>query len=461
VKKLITTLLALTMVTGMLTGCGVTTASSTTDTKVASAASSTADSAVASSEAAHTPVTLRVQWWGGDDRHQATLKAIEAFQKKYNWITIKAEYGGWDGHKDKVTTQISGGTAADVLQINYDWLSTFSKDGTGFWDLEKLKDVIDLSNWDEATLNFGKSNGVLNAIAVSNTGRSLFYNKTTYDKLGVAIPNSWDSLIEAGKQFKAKDPTKYPFDLDTGSGFTGLYMALVYEQQKTGKVFLSQDGKLGMSVDELKDALDFYKKLEDNHVIRDQKQRMNDSGEDALYQTAKFIDGSVAGVLEWGSSIGKFEKVLVENKNKQELVLGDLPIMKDAKINGWFMKPSLLFAINGKTKYPQESALFLNWLLNDPESSKLLGTSRGIPSSKAALNALQGTDAIKGIAFTSTEQIANSNPTLVSPYMENQALKDAYKIAIESLSYGNATSQQSAQTLYDSLNSALAEITAK
>jgi len=459
-KKFIATILALTLSASMLTGCAGNSTAPAKETANSAAAASAA-TATASSGIDQTPVTLRVQWWGGDDRHAATLKAIEAFHKKYSWITIQPEYGGWDGHKDKVATQISGGTAADVLQVNYDWLSTFSKDGTGFYDLEKLKDIIDLSNWDDATLNFGKSNGVLNAIAVSNTGRSLFYNKTTFDKLGVAIPNSWESLIEAGKQFKAKDPTKYPFDLDTGTGFPGLYMAIVYEQQKTGKEFLSQDGKLGMTAAELKDALDFYKTLEDNHVIRNQKTRMNDSGETPLNETSKFIDGSVAGVLEWSSSIGKYEKVLTENKNKQELVLGDLPMLKDAKISGWYMKPSLLFAINGKTKYPQQSALFLNWLLNDPESSKLLGTTRGIPSGKAALAALQGTKALKGITYQATQQIANCKPTLVSPYMENSTLKDAYKIAVESVSYGTATTEKSAQTLYDTMNSALEELTAK
>ncbi len=449
-RKVIATILALTMSVGIFAGCS---------SPAGSSSSPSSSQASAQSEGEDkTPVTLRVQWWGGDDRHQATLKAIDAFQKKYPWITIKAEYGGWDGHKDKVTTQISGGTAADVLQVNYDWIATFSKDGKGFYDLEKLKDKIDLSNWDDTSLKFGKSNGVLNAIPVSNTGRSLFYNKTTYDKLGVAIPTSWDTLIEAGKQFKAKDASKYPFDLDTGTGFTGLYLAVVYQQQKTGKEFLTQDGKLAMSAEELKDALDFYKSLEDNHVIRTQKQRMNDGGETALYQTAKFIDGSVAGVLEWSSSVGKFSDVLTKNKNKQELVLGELPMLKDAKMTGWFVKPSLLFAINGKTKYPQQSALFLNWLLNDAESAKILGSTRGIPSSKAALAALQGTKDLEGLSYKATQQIANAKPSVVSPYMENTTLNKLYKTAIESVSYGKADTTQAAQTLYDKMNSALKDI---
>lgn len=38
--------------------------------------------------------TLRFSWWGGDDRHEATLKAIELWNKKYPDIKIEPEYGG-------------------------------------------------------------------------------------------------------------------------------------------------------------------------------------------------------------------------------------------------------------------------------------------------------------------------------------------------------------------------------
>ncbi|MGB4589824.1 MAG: ABC transporter substrate-binding protein, partial [Clostridiaceae bacterium] len=307
-------------------------------------------------------------------------------------------------------------------------------------------------------LKFGEINGVLNAIAVSVTGRSAFYNKTTYDALGVAIPKTWDELIAAGKAFEAKDPSKYAFDLDTGSGFTGLYMALAYEAQKTGKEFITADGKLGFSEAEILDAFNFYLSLEKNHVIRTQKDRMNDSGEDALYQTEKFINGSVAGVLEWSSSIGKFEKVLTENPTPQELVLGELLVMDGAKNSGWMQKPSLLFAINGKTEHPVESAIFLDWLLNDAESSKLLGSSRGIPSSKSALAALEGTPALKGLAFNATKQIADSKPLLISPYLENSSLKEVYKVAIEDISYGSKTPEDAAKYFVEQVTKILTEI---
>ena len=403
-------------------------------------------------------VTLRFEWWGGDDRHKATNDAIKKFEEKYPYITIKAEYGGFDGMQEKVNTQKAGHTLPDVVQINYDWLASLSKDGKGFYDLNSLKDIIDLSQWDQGTLKSGTRNNILNAIAVSTTGRSAFYNKTTFDKVGVSIPKTWDDLTAAGKKFESYNKSYYPTDLDTGSGFTSFFAVMAYEQQKTGKEFLSQDGKIGFSVDEFKDALDFYQTLEKNHVTRTQKQIQNDAGSTPLYQTDQFISGKVAGMFEWSSSVGKFDKVLKDKKEK--LVLGDFPILSNAKNSGWFVKPSLLIAISGETKYPKQSALFLNWLLNDPEASKILGTTRGIPSSKAAIEALEKSNSKleKDLAYQAAEQINKCNPILESPYMDNSEIKKAYIAAIQSVSYGTADTKKAAQTLYDSMNSTLEDI---
>ncbi|HRR78133.1 MAG TPA: extracellular solute-binding protein, partial [Ruminococcus sp.] len=63
---------------------------------------------------------------GGDDRHEATLNAIKLWEERHPEITIIPEYGGWDGWTEKVTSQLSGGTEPDIMQINYDWLITMS-----------------------------------------------------------------------------------------------------------------------------------------------------------------------------------------------------------------------------------------------------------------------------------------------------------------------------------------------
>ena len=85
-------------------------------------------------------VDLRMSWWGGNGRHQVTLKALEEFHKQNPDINVKAEYTGWDGHLSRLTTQIAGGTEPDVMQTNWNWLPIFSKTGDGFYDLNKMKD---------------------------------------------------------------------------------------------------------------------------------------------------------------------------------------------------------------------------------------------------------------------------------------------------------------------------------
>lgn len=395
--------------------------------------------------------TLRFNWWGGDDRHKATLAAVDAFKVKYPNITIEAEYGGWDGHAEKITTQMTGGTAADIMQVNYDWLIKFSPNGTGFYDLESLNEYLDLSTFEENVLAFGRRKGILNAVPASITGRSTYFNKTTLDQVGVAIPKTWDELLATGEDFAAQG--LYPFDLDTGSGFPGWYMGVVYMQQKTGRLLINEDGTLGFTEDDIKGALEFYKSLEESKVIRTQEQRSNEAGTTPLYQTPSWLEGKVAGVLEWSSSIGKYQAALAEKG--QELVLGDLLMMDDAKSTGWFMKPSVLFAINKDTKYPAHAATFLNFILNDPEAAVVLGTTRGIPSSSAAKEALAETGELEGLAYQGAEQIENCDPVIMSVYMEDSQMKEAYKTAVESVSYGTSTIEEAAADLYQEMTDIL------
>ncbi|MDZ2861385.1 ABC transporter substrate-binding protein, partial [Klebsiella pneumoniae] len=141
-------------------------------------------------------VDLRMSWWGGNGRHQVTLKALEEFHKQNPDINVKAEYTGWDGHLSRLTTQIAGGTEPDVMQTNWNWLPIFSKNGDGFYDLNTLKDEIDLSQFDAKELQSTTVNGKLNGIPISVTAR-VFYFKEGANKQ--VISSQADSLIKISR----------------------------------------------------------------------------------------------------------------------------------------------------------------------------------------------------------------------------------------------------------------------
>lgn len=396
--------------------------------------------------------TLRFSWWGGDDRHEATLRAIELWNSKHPDITIVPEYGGWDGWTEKVGTQLSGGTEPDIMQINYDWLISFSPDGKGFYDLELLTEHLDLTQFDSDVLSFGKVGGVLNGVTVSVSGRGLFYNSETYKSFGAEYPETWSELIALGEKFHKEGI--YPLDVDIQSGGTAWYLAVVYVQQQTGRQFITIDGELGFTEDDIKNALDFYKKLEDSHVIRTIDMRIDEDGTAALYQSPEFIDGRVAGVLEWGSSVGKYEMTLSEG------VLEAGPMLSDdnGKSGGWMIKPSLLYAISRKTKNPDEAAAFMDFMLNDTEAASILGTTRGIPSSRISEESLEKSGRLTGLAQENDALLEQLNTVTISPYMELAQMKEYYNTAIEKVSYNAADPAEAAHEMYVSITDYLERI---
>lgn len=398
------------------------------------------------------PCELRFSWWGGDDRHKATLDAIELWDSLHPDIKIIPEYGGWDGWSEKVAAQISGGTEPDVMQINYDWLISLSPDGEGFYDLGLLSDQLDLSGFDDEVLSFGKINGKLNAVTVSISGRCPFYNSKVYDMIGASYPKTWDELISLGQTFGEQD--LYPLDLDIQSGGTAWYLAVVYVQQKTGREFISMDGELGFTQDDIRLALDFYKEIENNHVIRTIRTRTDEDGNAALYQSPEFIEGSVAGVLEWGSSVGKYESVLPEGTLETGYLLTD----NNGNSSGWMIKPSMLYAVSKNTSHPDEAAAFIDFLLNNEQCADILGTSRGIPASQTARNALEKNGHLTGLAQESYSLLNSIDTVTISPYMELPRMKDFYNTAIESVSYGTCDTETAAEELYDSVTAYLEKL---
>ena len=93
------------------------------------------------------------------------------------------------------------------------------------------------------------------------------------------------------------------------------------------------------------------------------------------------MEGKYAGIFEWDSAATKQQGALNEG---QEFVVGEeFADMGDHK--GGFAKVSMCFGISENTKHPAECAALVNFLLNEEEGVKILGSERGIPCSAEGL----------------------------------------------------------------------------
>ncbi|AHG19794.2 sugar ABC transporter substrate-binding protein [Chania multitudinisentens RB-25] len=335
-------------------------------------------------------VELRFSWWGGNARHQATLEAIKAFEQKYPHIKVKAEYAGWEGYLSRLTTQIAGGKEPDVIQTNWNWLPIFSKYGTGFYDLHQVAKTLDLTQYDPQSLESVTVNGKLNGIPVAATARSFYYNKEKWQEMGVAYPQSWDELKAAGLAFKAKDENSYPLVLDYMESLTLLQSYMV--QKYNIPAIDEKNAKFNYTPQQWEEFFQLYKDLVDSHVFPS-KRVLTSYGNANTWEMSPWINGTWGGVYMWNTNALMYQNNLAAPKNKLEL--GPFFMLPGAKDAGLFFKPTMMFSISRNTKHPEESALLINFLMNEPEGVKALGLERGVPLSQTAYQQLLQNGVIK------------------------------------------------------------------
>ncbi|AYN29053.1 sugar-binding protein [Buttiauxella ferragutiae ATCC 51602] len=387
-------------------------------------------------------VDLRMSWWGGNGRHQVTLKAVEEFQKQHPNIKVKSEYTGWDGHLSRLTTQIAGGTEPDVMQTNWNWLPIFSKTGTGFYDLNTVKGDLDLTQFDPKELQSTTVDGKLNGIPISVTARVFYFNDETWKKAGIAYPKTWEELMAAGKTFESKLGKQYfPVVLEHQDTLALLrsYMVQKYnipEIDTTKKQF-------GYSKEQWVEFFGMYKKLIDSHVMPDTKYYAS-FGKSNMYEMKPWIEGEWAGTYMWNSTINKYSDNL---KPPAKLELGSYPMLPGATDAGLFFKPAQMFSISKTTKHPKEAAMLINFLLNEKAGVEALGLERGVPLSKAAVTQLTTDGVIKdNDPSVAGLKLAQSLPNKLatSPYFDDPQIVSLFGTSLQYIDYGQKTVEETA-----------------
>jgi len=324
------------------------------------------------------PVELRMSWWGGNSRHQATLKALDAFEKAHPDIKVKPEYTGWDGHLSRLTTQMASGTEPDVMQTNWPWLIIFSKNGDGYYDLDKLKAELDLSQYQAQDLQSTTINGKLNGLPVSVNAPVFYYNDVTWQKAGLAYPKNWEAFFAAGKTFQQKlGNNYYPYtmvDQDV------ILLLNAYMMQTHRKPMFNSDGTFAWNDAQWDEAFSFVKRLSDDHVLPSPK-TLSSYGKGNLYEMKPWINGEWGGLFTWNITIRMFANNMTP---PAKLVLGDYVMQPGTEESGVYFKTAQMLSVAKSTKHPKEAAILVNYLLNDPKSVEALGLERGIPLNKAA-----------------------------------------------------------------------------
>ena len=377
---------------------------------------------------------IKLSWWGNDDRNEYTIEAVRRFEHLHPDIKVKCSYSEWSGYEARSRVQMNSDTEADVMQINYGWLSQYSKDGTGYYDLDKLSDKLDLSQFSDDMLEYGRVCGILNAVPIAMNIETPYYNKTIYDKYGLELPKTWDDLFDCAEVMR-KDGI-YP----TSGTSKSIWLFLIsYAEQVTGKELLSEDGDLQFSADDFRIMIDMYCDMIDEKVIPQVE----------FYDRTYIDSGIYGGTVAWVSdALNYCEKA---QENGFEMVVGDYTA-SDASLSGsgWDAKPATMYAVSRNTDHPEEAAMLLDFLLNSSDMAYLQGVEKGIPLSNAARKYLEEENMLSGIQYDASLRMENNKfISTLDPFKENGDVIDSFFDKCDLVIYDKSDSQLAASDFYN------------
>lgn len=314
-------------------------------------------------------VELRFSWWGGDKRAQLTQDAIKAFEAENPNITIKAEYGDWSGYWDKLATQVAANDAPDIIQMDEKYITEYSTRGA-LLDLSKYK--IDTSKLDKAALDAGKGEKGLTGIAAGINAATILANPAVFKAAGVALPDdktwTWEDFERIAAEVTAKSPkgTYGAAAYGTDEASLGVWL------RQNGKSLYTSDGKLGFEPSDIAEWWGFLKEMSEKKAVPSASEVVE--AEAAPLDQSGLATGKNGLAFWWSNQLPALEKAAG----------GELQILRfpsktgkadDAKL--WY-KASQFWSASSRTKHPEETAKFIDFLTNNVKAGEILLADRGV-----------------------------------------------------------------------------------
>lgn len=435
------------MVTTLLVGCSSGTKSD------ASSGDDVSNEVVESSEITKEEVTIKFSWWGADNRHEAMKEVAKLYEKANPNVTVDIEYGAWDGWQTKILTQLSGKTEADVMQVNYNWLFSYGRGKNVFYNLDEVKNFIDLSNWDENYLKAMQVSGEQAAVPHGMTGRVNLMNSKLFTENDLELPVTYTDLIEAGKVI-SKDNTatgaenKYAFT-NMGEVSKDLFIAQMLFN-KTGKV-MQTDGKVNYSVEEVEEVLSQYKAFEDAGVMPTFAQDPSIENE----SNPEWVNGRTGGIYEWANSLGKWVSSYQSGQASDDLTVGAYFNETANEKPNVYVKPNFGYAVSRNSKNPEVAADFINFMFTNEEAVKAAGDTLGVSSNKVTYDFQEKLALIDGSVKQGYEVLAEYDQTVMDPYFEDENVRNERYTAIEAFRSGKSTAAEAAKDYVEKQQNAL------
>ncbi|MEJ3746781.1 extracellular solute-binding protein [Actinomycetes bacterium KLBMP 9797] len=392
------------------------------------------------------PVELSIFWWGGEARAKLTDEALALYTQKHPNVTFKKTWQANQGYFDKLATLTAGGDPPDIFQIDDNYLAEYASRKVTL-DLTSYKDdgKLDVSKFPESLVKYGMVDGALAGLPFGENTQGLVYNNTLLTKHGLPAPTtgmSWEDHIAWATQVAQK--AKIAGTMDP----SGNYMAFWVWLRQQGKG-LYAGKEIGFTADDAAKWFTLWAGARaagacpTPDVIHE--------GNESSITKQLVVTGKAATSWVWVNQMPEMRK-----STKDELGVIAFPGDPSAQ----WARASMYFSVFRASTKKDVAVDVLNFLANDPDAGKILGTERGLPSNLDVRKAVEQT--VTDAAMKQSIQVQGELATKFGANSPEVPLKGHSKIRSELIKisegvvYGRQTPAQAGTALFDFSKNAIA-----
>jgi multiple sugar transport system substrate-binding protein len=328
------------------------------------------------------PATLRFSSYGNDQKMQIRGGLAAKFTQSHPDITMVFEGSPSDSYFAKLATQIAGGNAPDVINLDTGHMSQYAPKGALATLSPYIPSYIDASAFSKDLLQLGQIDGKQYGMPVATTSFGWTWDTDLFDEIGVKAPDgttwTWDDMAELSNTIWDKSNGKYHGNADPSGDPYTFEMWL----RSHGHSVYGSATKLGYDADAMGEWFDYWAKLRKSGGIPPADITAEETPyvweKAALVNKVAAMSFSNTGV--WAGAYAAL--------TKDTLALTTPPKAKKGDKNPNYPLASSYFALNSKCKAPDQAAEFIDWFVNSKTAAETLRLISGPPASQKAVKAV-------------------------------------------------------------------------
>lgn len=389
-------------------------------------------------------ITINFSFWGNDVRAGLYDQAIDLFNEEYPNVTVQTSFLPYPDYWERRQTEAAGGGLPDVVATDISYLRQYAENGL-LLDLEPfLGDQIDTEPFDEAVLASGEVADITAGIPISTNAWGLFSNPTLLAEIGAEdfAGGDWDDYTAWIEDTTAAAEAAGVEAWGAGD-WTGRIQVFELQQRSQGEELFTEDGQPNFDEDDLRDFWNQTTEQRESGVFIPQ-QRVEEQMPLGAFDTAL-----TASEMTWDNFGAGYLANLGEAY--PELNLTAPPVTEEGA-KDLYQKAGMLLSASARTDHPEAAAIFIDFLVNDPEAGAIFGTNRGLPASETARSStsFEGLDAqIEEYEASIADRLGEAPPV---PIVGFGNIEEEFRVLGTELMFGTVTVDQAVERFFTEMD---------